>query len=417
MSNTAVTHDEEHAVFAAWSPSKTSPNGLLRSSSAGHWSCNGNSRTHSRHLLLVLLIFLALQESQVQSQATQMQRSNVAQAAELEKMPVYVPAQPVSGLIRNSGSAFAGLLATWEAGFRKLQPGVSFQDSLLSGDSAIGAIESGAADLAINGREPVLTEFLSFAEVFNYDGPFQVTVATGSYKILGRTWAQVVFVNRDNPLTHLTMQQLDGIFGAERTGGYRGYKWTTDLARPVSGNIRTWGELGLTGDWATHSIQTYGYAPTGMSNFFELAVFHGGTKWNPNLRQFVEASAKQATGRAGTTDEMMDELAHDRYGIAWAGLAHAEGRPEIKAIALALNPEGPFIACNEESVRTRRYPLTRSIFIQLNSPPNTAIAPRLKEFLLYILSRQGQAAVAAQGEYLPLPADEAARQRAALDHH
>jgi Chromate transporter len=32
----------------------------------------------------------------------------------------------------------------------------------------------------------------------------------------------IVFVNADNPLSKLTVQQLDGIFGAERTGGMRG---------------------------------------------------------------------------------------------------------------------------------------------------------------------------------------------------
>ncbi len=134
--------------------------------------------------------------------------------------PALHPAAQVSGVIRNNGSAFAGLLAAWEKGFRRFHPGITFQDSLLSGDAAIGALEAGASDLAPNGREPVLTEFLSFAEVFGNDGPFQVTVATGSYKALGRTWAQVIFVNKDNPLTHLTMKQLDDIFGAERTGGY-----------------------------------------------------------------------------------------------------------------------------------------------------------------------------------------------------
>ena len=303
----------------------------------------------------------------------------------------------------------------WEAGFKRIHPNVRFQDSLLSGDAAIGAVESGAADLAPNGREPVLTEFLSFAEIFNNDGPFQVTVATGAYETLGRTWAQVIFVNKDNPLTHLTMKQLDQIFGAARTGTYDGYKWVSTNARPASENIRTWGQLGLTGEWADRPIQTYGYAPTGMSNFFELAVLHGGTSWNENLRQYVETDAKQAAFHAGTTAQMMEDLSHDRYGIAWAGLAHAKGRSQVKALALGSSPSGPFIVCNEQSVRDRTYPLTRSIFIQLNRPPHTAIEPRLKEFLLYILSRDGQQAVATQGEYLPLPLSELMRQRAALE--
>jgi phosphate transport system substrate-binding protein len=343
------------------------------------------------------------------------QTSTQPAAGSLDRLPPYIPTQQVTGIIRNNGSAFAGLLAAWEAGFRKYHPGITFQDSLLSGDAAIGALESGASDLAPNGREPVLTEFLSFSEVFNNDGPFQVTVATGSYQALGRTWAPVIFVNSNNPLTHLTMKQLDQVFGAERTGGYSGYKWFSAAARPASENIRTWGQLGLSGEWAGKPIQTYGYAPTGMSNFFELIVFHGGTKWNPNLRQYVETSAKQATAHAGTTDQMMGDLSHDRYGIAWAGLAHAKDEPGVKALALSYSSEGPFIFCNQQSVRDRTYPLTRSIFMQLNRPPNTAIQPRIKEFLLYILSREGQSAVAAQGEYLPLTVAELERQRKLLD--
>jgi phosphate transport system substrate-binding protein len=331
------------------------------------------------------------------------------------ELPAYVPSQQVSGTIRNNGSALAGLLVAWEKGFQKVQPGIRFEDSLLSGDAAIGALEAGAADLAPNGREPVLTEYLSFAEVFGNDGPFQITVATGAYEALGRTWAPVIFVNKDNPLTHLTMKQLDQIFGAERTGTYSGYKWVAGNARPASENIRTWGQLGLTGDWADKPIQTYGYAPTGMSNFFEFAVFHGGTKWNPNLRQYIETTAKQATFHAGTTDQMMDDLSRDRYGIAWAGLAHAKGKSGVKALALSASANGPFLFCNEQTVRDRTYPLTRSIFFQMNRPPGTPLPPKIKEFLLYILSREGQDAVAAQGEYLPLTLTELVGQRKLLN--
>jgi phosphate transport system substrate-binding protein len=329
--------------------------------------------------------------------------------------PVYVAENQVSGLIRNSGSALGGLLERWESELVKYQPGIQFQDDLRSGDAAIGAVEAGAADLAVNGREPVLTEYLSFAEVFNNDGPFQVTIATGSADILGRTWAQVIYVNQDNPIAHLTMAQLDGIFGAARTGGYRGYKWSSAAARTSDEDIRTWGQLGLSGKWANKPINTYGYAPTGMSNFFEMMVFHGGTKWNPNYRQYVETSAKQATDHSGTADQMLDDLSRDPYGIAWAGIAHARGKPHIKAIALGFNDGGSFIACTPATVADRTYPLTRSIFIQLNRPPGTPLKPPIKEFLRFILSRQGQTAVRIQGEYLPLTRDERDRQIGALD--
>lgn len=332
-----------------------------------------------------------------------------------DRLPAYVPQQKVSGLIRNSGSGLAGLMTLWEQGFAKYQPGVTFRDDFRSGDAAIGALEAGAADLAPNGREPVLTEFLSFAEVFGNDGPFQITIGTGSYDILGRTWAEVIFVHKDNPLAHLTMEQLDGIFGAERSGVYRGYKWYPDQSRDAGKNIRTWGQLGLTGEWADKPIHTYGYAPTGMSNFFQLTVFHGGTKWNPNYREYVETSAKQATDHSGTTDQMMTDLSNDRYGIAWAGIAHADGKPLVKKLALGLSEAGPFIDCTKANVADRSYPLARGIFIQMNRPPGQALSPEIKEFLRYILSREGQDAITRQGEYLPLTPAEADRQRKALD--
>jgi hypothetical protein len=127
--------------------------------------------------------------------------------------------------------------------------------------------------------------------------------------------------------------QLDGIFGAARTGGYQGYKWSSAAARTSEKDIRTWGQLGLNGTWANKPINT----------------------------------------------------------------------------------AGPFTSCTRTTVADRSYPLTRSIFIQLNRPPGTALNPLTKEFLRFILSRQGQTAVQVQGEYIPLTRDELDRQIGALD--
>ena len=56
----------------------------------------------------------------------------------------------------------------------------------------------------------------------------------------------------------LTIEQIGGIFGAQRTGGWKGSHWSTDAARGPEGNIRTWGQLGLTGEWADKEITPYG---------------------------------------------------------------------------------------------------------------------------------------------------------------
>src|SRR6202011_4922872 len=79
--------------------------------------------------------------------------------------------------------------------------------------------------------------------------PVEIEVATGSVRTPGASPAPAIFVNAGNPLKKLTMKQLDGIFGAERGGGWQELSWIEAAARPASENIRTWGTLGLPGAW------------------------------------------------------------------------------------------------------------------------------------------------------------------------
>src|ERR1700687_683820 len=177
---------------------------------------------------------------------------------DLGSLPQYKPEQKISGVIRNFGTPLAGLVQVWEDGFRKYHPEARFEDNFPTSEGGIAALITGVADIGTGGREPVLNEFLGVNEAFKYD-LVEITVATGAYDVKGRTWALVVFVNKDNPIRKLTMKQLDGIFGASRTGGYSGYKWVSQPARSAKDDIRTWGQLGLTGEWANKPINTYGY--------------------------------------------------------------------------------------------------------------------------------------------------------------
>src|SRR5262249_42103780 len=131
-------------------------------------------------------------------------------AQDLTSLPSYEPDRKVSGVIRNFGSDLSGIVKIWEDGFRKYQPDIRFDDKFPSSDGANAGLISGLADIGTSGREPVLTEFLSFNETFKYDLE-TIAVATGAYDLKGKTWAVVIFVNKDNPLTKLTMKQLDGI--------------------------------------------------------------------------------------------------------------------------------------------------------------------------------------------------------------
>jgi phosphate transport system substrate-binding protein len=111
---------------------------------------------------------------------------------------------------------------------------------------------------------------------------------------------------------------------------------------------------------------------------------------------------------------LKEDLAHDRYGIGWATMAHAKGISGIKPIALAGRDGGRYIAPSKESFQDRSYPLVRNIYIYLNRPPGQALDPKLKEFLRYVLSREGQEIVVSNGNYLPLTSDIVSEQLAKL---
>jgi phosphate transport system substrate-binding protein len=331
-----------------------------------------------------------------------------SRAYDLSGLPDYKVEHQVTEFefIRLYGSGLNGLGDALCEGFKKYQPKAKFENRFPTSDGWVSGLEAGIADIGISGREVMLTEYLSFNETFGYD-PVTVSIATGAADLKGRTWAEVIFVNKDNPIKGLTMKQLDGIFGSERTGGYDGLVWRPERGRSAKENIRTWGQLGLTGDWAGKEIQTYGYAFTGMTNFFQLAVFKGGDKWNPNYRQYIEYGTKMVAegvaGKAVDSKSMLAvDLTKDKYGVAWSGVAHAADVPGVRAVPLAFDEKGPYVLPTRENVQNRSYPLSRNVFMFIKHPPGEALDPKVKEFLRFVLSRQGQEIVEKQNVYLPM---------------
>ncbi|MEZ5532137.1 MAG: substrate-binding domain-containing protein [Steroidobacteraceae bacterium] len=337
---------------------------------------------------------------------------------ELAGLPAYQAGQPVSGTIRSYGFGLGGVLEKWQQAFAKLHPDIRFENTLPTSDAAFPALVTRVTDLGPNGGEPALTEALSFFETRGYHASY-VIVATGAFDTAGRSNGPVVFVHKDNPVARLTIDQLDGIFGSERNGGMRGFEWTPVLARGADKDIRTWGQLGLTGEWADKPIQTYGHAPSGTTRFFQLHVLGNSEKWNPNYRGYVETDSKMIAPEdpgqtLGIRHMLREQLAKDRYAIAWTTMSQAAGIDGIKPLAIAPRGSNDYVMPSRESFRQRSYPLARNIYIYFDRAPGTALQPRIREFLRFVLSREGQQLVS-EGGYLPLPPEMVREQLAKLE--
>lgn len=300
-----------------------------------------------------------------------------------DDVPVYHPQARVIGTLEVSGSPDDGwLIEELAAGFRKYQPGVRVHAALHGPESTFAAVYMDVADVAFMAREiRVPLETMGFEWVHHYP-PFEIAIANaglGADHGVARPAVDLAFfVNEANPLSCVTLQQLDDILGADhRRGG---------------NNIRRWGEVGLGGAWAGRAIHVYGLEPTNTSVIFvRQSVLDGSRKWNPGYRIVP-----------GAWSELLATLARDPDGIAFA--PPLPGNQGVKALRVAASSQSSCYPLTARTVEARTYPLIRTVDVALDRAPGTPIKPQAKEFLRFILSREGQRIIVSDGAYLPLSA-------------
>jgi phosphate transport system substrate-binding protein len=355
---------------------------------------------------------LEMQKARVKSVTSKGHKVWYMDKFDLSELPEYTPELQVTGTIRQWGNNYLAdstLAKNWEEAFRKYQPGVDFRDNLTSTAVGFPGLITGAADIGQMGRAVLWDELQGYQRQFAA-APLELVIATGSYNVPGWTFALGVFVHKDNPITRLTLQQLDGIFGAARTGGWKGLEWDASVKRGPEKNIRTWGQLGLTGEWADKPIHVYGYTPQfHFTDEISKKVLGGGSKWNENIREYVNAAMPDGT-LALAGDLFMRDLAKDPYGIAYTGVPHQA--PETRSLALAVKDGAPYVPLTIETVQNRSYPLTRDVYAYIHA--EKPLDPKIKEFMRFVFSRQGQELVMKDGKYLPLTAAAAREQLSKL---
>ena len=315
-------------------------------------------------------------------------------------MPAWTPAEvksePEEELALVGADVMDEICLGWAKIFRKAYPHLSVVlDLRASGAGAPGLIAGAKAPnsvIAPIGREMLPAEEKAFVDKFGYE-PFRIKVATGSLGSLGKTATSIMMVDKDNPIKGLSLAQLDAMYSTTRKRG--------------DADIKTWGDVGLTGKWATLPVHKYGLkAPNGIEWFFKINVMEMGD-YKDDI-QFVKGK-----GFTHAFNVAAQDMAQHPGGITYALLANVE--PNVKVVPLSVKDGGPYIAPTLETVYNHTYPLSRYVYIYVNRKPGTALEPKVKEFLKMVLSKQGQQVVAEEGVYIPLQPSVVKEELAKLD--
>jgi phosphate transport system substrate-binding protein len=291
-------------------------------------------------------------------------------------IPAYQKTSGVSGNLNSIGSdTMNNLMTLWGEAFAKIYPNVKIQVEGKGSSTAPPALIAGTAQLGPMSRAMRGTEIDQFEAKFGYK-PTQLRT---SYDALA------VYVNKDNPLEKATLADIDGAFSKSRRRGGK--------------NVGSWGQIGLTGDWAARPISLYGRnSASGTYGFFkEHALGNGDFK----------DTVKEQPGSAS----VVQGVTADRFGMGYSGIGYKTSG--VKIVSLAPKAGAPYSDGSYEDVVSGKYPLARFLYVYVNKAPGKDLDPVVREFLKFVFSREGQEIVVKDG-YYPLPAKVVAEENAKL---
>jgi len=290
-----------------------------------------------------------------------------AQAVKVDpKVTTYKKVAGISGNLNSIGSdTLNNLMTFWSEGFAKHYPNVKLQVEGKGSSTAPPALIEGTAQLGPMSREMKGEELDKFEKKYGYK-PTRIAVAID---------ALAVFVHKDNPIKELSLQEVDGIFSKTRKGGHK--------------EIKTWGELGVQGAWGPKPLSLFGRnSASGTYGYFkEHALFKGDFK----------DTVKEQPG----SSSVVQGITSDRFAIGYSGIGYATSGVRAVPLSDTKRYNGQAFAANYENALNGMYPLARYLYIYINRDPKKPMDPLTREFLKFVLSKDGQEIVVKDG-YLPL---------------
>jgi len=306
--------------------------------------------------------------------------ASLALAAQVQLDPGlqgYKSVSGVSGNISSVGSdTLNNLMTHWAETFSRFYPNAKVQIEGKGSSTAPPALIAGTAQLGPMSREMKGTEIDQFEKKFGYK-PLAIRTSVD---------ALAVFVNKDNPIKCLSMSQVDAIFSKSRRTGYKE-------------DINTWGQVGLTGEWAQKPISLYGRnSASGTYGFFKEHVMKNGD---------YKDTVKEQPGSAA----VVQGVTVDRFAAGYSGIGYATAG--VRPVPLSEKDGGKCVEATADNAYSGAYPMARFLFVYINKAPGKALDPLTREFVKVIVSKEGQEGVIKDG-YFPIPASIAKEELAKI---
>ena len=301
----------------------------------------------------------------------------VAQVEVDPKLPAYEKVSGISGSLNSVGSdTLNNLMTLWAEGFKKVYPNVNVQIEGKGSSTAPPALIEATAQLGPMSRAMKSSEMDKFEKKFGY----KATPLRTSLDSLA------VFVNKDNPLQGLSLDQVDAMFSKTLRCG-------------AADEVSVWGDLGLSGNWATAPVSLYGRnSASGTYGFFKKQALCKGD---------YKDTVKEQPGSAS----VVQGVSEDRNAAGYSGIGYTTSG--VRAVPLAENGSS-YVEPNQETVGSGQYPLSRFLYIYINKAPGQPVEPLVQEFAKYIFSKEGQEVVVKDG-YYPVSLQIANQERAKLN--
>ncbi len=277
----------------------------------------------------------------------------------------YRPTEEMKGNIRVVGStALSYPAAVWSEGLRKFHPQLTIDIACEGSETAFPEMGGEGLTVAALSR-PVADEEITKLEEKTHKKYAAYTVC---YDQL------VIIVHPDNPIASLTPAQLRTVFGSP--GEEKA--------------ALTWGQLGLTGDWAERPVTVHLLpAGSGARGFLRAALLSKGQK-------------ERAGQEVEKTGQLTELVAADKGGIAVSRKARLTDDVKVVPV-LARTARGTVAAQAEVPLLAR--PMTLDVPVGDDRLPTGAV----REFVVYALSRDGQVGARLDG-FRPLDRSALSRQ-------